>query len=291
MTSDRAIAILALACLTAAGAGAQPAPGADARAQARFRRFDANESGWLSGRELDACGCRGYDRDGNGEITWLEFYRGDLAAAVDAMSREAGLPVAKEPERLAPRLPAREPATPAPIHATYAIPDRVEVNYAGAWYPGSIYAAKDGRYLVDRDGYMTDDHWVTAAELRPLAPARRAERPGVRRPRELPRGAYTCTSTTAGFQSAVSTRSTLGILRITGADTYTRFGRDAGGGTYRYAYDAATGRLTWPGGLQGFFGRVEDSEASVAPDGDVLITVNYRVREGGSLFDLTCQRE
>jgi hypothetical protein len=132
---------------------------------------------------LDACGCRPYDQNGDNEVTWSEYFRGELQAVVAKQARDAGLgdrggasarPSRPSPPAAAAPQPAQpQPARVAPAGDTYAIPDRVEVNYDGTWYPGNIYAARNGRYLVDRDGgYMTDDRWVTAAELRRPAPAR-----------------------------------------------------------------------------------------------------------------------
>src|SRR5258706_3788396 len=41
-----------------------------------FNLFDANQSGWLSGRELLACGCIKFDKDGNDEVTKAEVMAG-----------------------------------------------------------------------------------------------------------------------------------------------------------------------------------------------------------------------
>jgi len=41
-----------------------------------FKKFDANESGWLSGKELIACNCKNYDGNGDNEITKEEFFAG-----------------------------------------------------------------------------------------------------------------------------------------------------------------------------------------------------------------------
>ena len=55
---------------TVGGSGDATSPAA---AEARFRQFDITEGGWLSGTELDACGCRTDDADGDGEVTKAEF--------------------------------------------------------------------------------------------------------------------------------------------------------------------------------------------------------------------------
>jgi hypothetical protein len=45
-------------------------------AERDFQRFDGNQSGWLSGKELAACQCKSYDRDGDNEVTKAEFFAG-----------------------------------------------------------------------------------------------------------------------------------------------------------------------------------------------------------------------
>ncbi|MEJ7912295.1 MAG: hypothetical protein WKF70_04015 [Chitinophagaceae bacterium] len=42
----------------------------------QFRKFDKNQSGWLSGNELLACGCKNFDGDGDNEVTQQEFFAG-----------------------------------------------------------------------------------------------------------------------------------------------------------------------------------------------------------------------
>ncbi len=44
--------------------------------EAEFKKFDKNESGWLSGNEITACNCKNYDGDGDGEVTKEEFFTG-----------------------------------------------------------------------------------------------------------------------------------------------------------------------------------------------------------------------
>ena len=41
-----------------------------------FNALDRNEDGWLSGKELIACQCKGFDKNGNNEITKGEFLAG-----------------------------------------------------------------------------------------------------------------------------------------------------------------------------------------------------------------------
>ena len=46
------------------------------------------EDGWLSGSELDACACRSFDEDRDGEVTRAEFLTGATGAAVPAEAEE-----------------------------------------------------------------------------------------------------------------------------------------------------------------------------------------------------------
>jgi hypothetical protein len=145
---------------------AQDAPSAEVIAHVRFRTFDANADGRLAGREIDACACRSYDGDRDGAITWAEFLQRERGPAAAASGRGARIDVTKDVD---------------PAHVTYRMGDRVEVNYDGAWYPGSVYRAEKGRYKVLRDEYTSDDRWVTAAEMRPLAFRRDSPRMPARR--------------------------------------------------------------------------------------------------------------
>jgi tRNA_anti-like len=45
-------------------------------AERDFQRFDSNQSGWLSGKELIECQCNSYDKSGDNEVTKAEFFAG-----------------------------------------------------------------------------------------------------------------------------------------------------------------------------------------------------------------------
>ena len=45
-------------------------------AERDFQRFDGNQSGWLSGKELIECQCKSYDKNGDNEVTKAEFFAG-----------------------------------------------------------------------------------------------------------------------------------------------------------------------------------------------------------------------
>jgi hypothetical protein len=152
---------------------AQGSDDAATRAQARFRELDLNSSGWLSGREIEACGCRGFDEDGNGEITKAEFYQGFMLAAYQ-QTQTQGQATAPQQERAPTR---QQPAAPAQAAGAgqegFKIPDRVEVYYEGRWQPGTIVQVQGDRYQVSRDGDLVlQNLWATAASLRRLAPPR-----------------------------------------------------------------------------------------------------------------------
>lgn len=163
MEPIRSLLGLALAASTAAAlpdaARAQDAIALDAQARARFRQLDGNEDGWLSGRELDACRCRAADRDGNGKVTWPEYYRSELQAAVAQLERAAGLTPAGE---------ATRPASGTTPPSAFRPGDRVTADFGGVWYPGVVEAERDGRYNVSRDGYGPNGEWLEASALRAL---------------------------------------------------------------------------------------------------------------------------
>ena len=186
---------------------------------------------------------------------------------------------------------ARVPVAPA--SPQFRIPDRVEVNYGGTWYPGSIYAARDGRYKVLRDNFTSDERWLTAADLRPLAaPRRETPPPSAATPRTIPAGTYVCMTISAGFSTGTPSGAVLGQLRVTSAGTYTALAREGIGAEARFTYDPASGKITWDGGaMQGFFGKLVESRFALDNRGVPVISSTYRVREGGNLFDLSCRRE
>jgi hypothetical protein len=65
--------VIFLGILTATTGVAQTST---SRSEAEFDSFDANKSGWLSGRELTACNCIGFDTNGDNEVTKEEYVAG-----------------------------------------------------------------------------------------------------------------------------------------------------------------------------------------------------------------------
>ncbi|HEX2723939.1 MAG TPA: hypothetical protein VHM24_13570 [Gemmatimonadaceae bacterium] len=169
------------------------------------------------------------------------------------------------------------------------IPDRVLVNYGGTWYPGSIYAVKNGKYKVLRDDYSSDDRWVTSAELkRPTLVA--ATRPQMALPGSIPNGVYTCETILSGAMSGGPTAMTIGKIGVVGKGVYTSLVKEGTGSRAAFTYDPASGRIDWDGGkVAGFLGRVVKSSLAFDKRGKPVIQVTYTVREGGNLLDLSCR--
>ena len=172
----------------------------------------------------------------------------------------------------------------------FKIPDRVSVNYEGTWYPGSIYAERDGRYKVLRDGYTSDERWVASSELRRAPVVTRDAGPRAALPKNIPLGAYTCGTVLSGFSTGSSTGMTIGQITVVGDGVYTSLTKEGTGARAAFTYSPQSGKIEWEGGkLQGFFGKVVGSRFALDNRGKPIIQVTYRVREGGNLFDLSCQ--
>ena len=62
-----------------------------------FKKWYANESGWLSGNELIACKCAAYDTDGDNEVTADEYKKGKAANGVSSTAQQGNKPAAKAP--------------------------------------------------------------------------------------------------------------------------------------------------------------------------------------------------
>ena len=175
---------------------------------------------------------------------------------------------------------------------TYDIPDRVEVNYDGVWYRGIVMQARDGKYQVKRDDYTSDDRWITSADLRPFKSVRTLPAPKGPLPATVPIGSYVCSTVVAGFQSSVSSTAVMGSFRVTGSGAYTGLTRTGVGQSSRFTYNQGTGAVEWDGGsLKGFFGKIVDSQLAFDTQRIPHLNVNYRVRDGGNLFTLSCRQE
>jgi hypothetical protein len=90
-------------------------------AERDFQRFDGNQSGWLSGRELIECQCKNYDTSGDNEVTKAEFFTG------------RGL-------TLSPARTLKNDTVPANDRNTFKVGDRVEADplLIGNWRKGRV---------------------------------------------------------------------------------------------------------------------------------------------------------
>jgi hypothetical protein len=267
-------AVCAFAGVLPLAAGAQGS--SDATSRARFSQYDGNKSGWLSGRELDACGCRAYDRNGDSEITWAEFVAGEAGAPVSP--QRAGTATVQGA--------AQQPAARA-TRTAYEVGQSVEVNDGGVWYGAMIVEVRDGRYALSRHdrrlGVTTDNGWVGPERLRPwVAPVRVAERSATTLPAAVPVGEYACTT--------YQTNQAIGRLQIYGGGISSGVTREALRPQYRFTYDPATGTMLWPAGLTIVGFAVESGEFSLQSDGTPTINLHYRRQAGGHLNSMYCQR-
>ena len=85
-----------------------------------FQRFDRNQSGWLSGKELIECQCKDYDKSGDNEVTKSEFFAGRGVT-------------------LSPNKPTKND-TPAGDRNAFKVGDRVEADpvLIGNWRKGRV---------------------------------------------------------------------------------------------------------------------------------------------------------
>jgi hypothetical protein len=109
-------------------------------------------------------------------------------------------------------------------------------------------------------------------------------------PAAVPLGAYSCESLLSGSISGSAVGMTIGRLRVVDKNVYESLVKEGKGRRAAFGYDARTGNIEWEGGvLAGFFGKVTASRFLLDNRRKPVIQVTYRVREGGNLFDLSCQ--
>ena len=188
-----------------------------------FARYDITEGGWLSGTELDACACREYDADGDGEVTKAEFIAGRSTSFVDA-----------DPERT-----ARTPGA-------WRVGDRVEAFITVDWLPATIVQIGEGPfpddpYLVRYGqpiGGIYPTRWLGPDGIRPVSDETEAATVAAG-----PRlGRYTILSYGNPAQPPIR----LGVIELLPGGTY-RY-HDGGGrllGEGRYAFEAAANAVQW----------------------------------------------
>jgi hypothetical protein len=163
----------------------------------------------------------------------------------------------------------------------------VEVNVNGTWYKASIVNVQNGRYALSRHdrsyGVTTDNEWVDADRLRPFV-AKPVVAPAVAGlPQSIPVGLYTCV--TYG-----TTNATVGKLRILSSSASSGVTPDGSGAQHRYTYDASTGAITWADGMKISGWTVEKALYGTTTGGKANINLHYRLRAGGNLNSMYCQR-
>ena len=271
------ISVSILLCLVVTTVGfSQPAPvqssdEAAARAQARFRELDVNADALLSGREVEACRCAEYDTDRDGKIPKAEFYLGFMLGAFEGERKTPAAPVrGGTPQRFRPG-------------------DRVEVNVDGTWYVATVTNAQENRYHLVRDdrtfGVASSEEWINGDRLRAfVAKPVTAAPPTGPMPNALPVGMYTCMTYQSGGGQQV------GKLRILNGSASSGVTPDGSGPQHTFTYTPATGAIAWAGGLQIVSWTVERAEYRPTTTGIPNINLHYRLRPGGNLNSMSCQR-
>ena len=109
--------------------------------RANFQRFDITEDGWLDGREVDACGCMAFDRNGDREITWDEYRAGSASAAASNAPRARASSAVGATAKFDRTPPAAAAAAPVPARTA---PTPAAAPTVGA--PGTGGAPQPGVY-------------------------------------------------------------------------------------------------------------------------------------------------
>ena len=265
-----ASSLLAIASTGPTASAATQDAGPEAAIRARFGSFDTDKSGSLTGREVVACGCQSYDGNGDGEISWAEFFRAELQAAVINLRGNAHTP------------------DKAGADTAYRVGQMVEVNVDGKWVSASIVGAREGQYALSRHdlslGVTTDNEWVGAERLRPyVSKPRVATAANGRLPAAVPAGDYVCMT--------YGTLAMVGKLRIHDNATSSGVTRDGSGPRRGFTYEPADGTLLWAGGLKILDWTVEQAEYRPELSGKPNINLHYRRQAGGNLNSMSCTRQ
>lgn len=142
-------------------------PAAQAAMIQQFNQFDVSKNGYLSGTELDRCGCRGFDGDGDGRVTALEYL--SARGAIPGAPRRSPASAAK------PR-PATKPPVAAPVPASLPVAaalgglapgTRVKAGCYGNMYEGVIERSEGARVWVKFDDQKDCDGWRDANVVKP----------------------------------------------------------------------------------------------------------------------------
>jgi hypothetical protein len=182
-----------------------------------------------------------------------------------------------------------QPLTGAAARGPFKNGERVEVTINGAWLRGNIGVADidNDRYVVDREnpaGNNRREAPVSSAQIRRITFATtRVAGPPL--PGAIPTGEYEC-------QMYLSGAGVVGRLRILDGSSYSGLSTSGTGAKGRYAFDQASGNISWVGGLQGFrYPLTSSSLARANNTGAPFILINYQLRAGGNINSMSCVRK
>lgn len=188
-----------------AASPAQRAPGtAQARTAAQFRVFDVTENGYLSGAEVDRCGCRALDANGDGIVSEAE-YLGTRAPATRAEPARRAAPAA------AAVVPApASPAAPAAPPRAFGVGERVLTGCYGNRYEGVVERVDGNRRWVRFAAAQSScDGWRETDQLAAAPPV-----PGARRGGSYAAGAPVEALSNGRWHSAVVLAADGGRYRV-----------------------------------------------------------------------------
>jgi hypothetical protein len=120
-----------------------------------FAALDINHDENLDGIEVQRCGCRSADRDGNGEVSKAEYMADGLLGKLPPQhptSAPVGRPIAQHPKQA----PSPAPA-PAPVPAPAPGGGLPVGTYNCFGLVGQSYAARGGFKIVDGSHYQLPD--------------------------------------------------------------------------------------------------------------------------------------
>ncbi|MGZ8491137.1 MAG: agenet domain-containing protein [Gemmatirosa sp.] len=167
MTAPRACSLLTRPLVLAATLLAVPAASpaqratdaAQVRTAAKFREFDATENGYLSGTEIDRCGCRALDANGDGVVSEAE-YVGERGPGSRTATAPRAVPTSAAPAAA---------AAPGP----FGVGERVLTGCYGNRYEGLVERVDGDRRWVRFDPAQSScDGWRETAQLAAAPPVR-----------------------------------------------------------------------------------------------------------------------
>jgi hypothetical protein len=161
-----AATLATMLAVPAAAPAQRPADAAQGRTAAKFREFDATGNGYLSGTEIDRCGCRALDANGDGVVSEAEYLGGrEPAPRAATAPRPAAASVA--PASVAPA------ATGAAAAGPFGAGERVLAGCYGNRYEGVVERVDGDRRWVRFDPAQSScDGWRDTEQLAAAPPVR-----------------------------------------------------------------------------------------------------------------------